>query len=43
MRWRTAAGGMTRLLVNEFRRRHLMELAMAARVMECIGARMMEL
>ena len=43
MRWRTAAGGMTRLLVNEVRRRHLMELAMAAGVMERVDARLMEL
>ena len=43
MRWRTAAGGMTRLLVNEVRRRRLLELATAAGMMECVGARPMEL
>ena len=43
MRWRTAAGGMTLLLVNEVRRRHLMELAMAAGVMKCVDALLMEL
>ena len=43
MRWRTAAGGMTRLRVNEVRRRHLMELAMETGRMECVGARLMEL
>ena len=35
MRWRTDAGGMTRLLVIEVRRRRLLELAMAAGMMEC--------
>ena len=35
MRWRTANGAMTRLSVNEVSRRHLLELAMAAWVMEC--------
>ena len=43
MRWRTAAGGMKLLLFNEVRRRHLMELAMAAGMMECVDARLMEL
>ena len=43
MRWRRAAGGITQLRVNEVRRRHLMELAMAAVVTECVGARLMEL
>ena len=43
MRWRTADGAMARLSVNDVCRRHLQELAMAARLMECVGARMMEL
>ena len=43
VRWRTADGAMTRLSVNEVSRRRLLELAMAAWVMECVGARMMEL
>ena len=43
MRWRTADGAMTRLIVNEVSRRRLLELVMAAGVMECIGARLMEL
>ena len=43
MRWRTADGAMTRLSVIEVSRRHLLELAMAAGVMECVGARLMEL
>ena len=34
MRWGVAAEGMTRLLVNEVSRSHLLELAMAAGVME---------
>ena len=42
MRWGTAAEGMTRLLVNEVSRSHLLELAMAAGVMECVGARLLE-
>ena len=43
MRWRTADGAMTRLSVNDVNRRRLLELAMAAGVMECVGARLMEL
>ena len=43
MRWRTANGAMTRLSVNEYSRRRLLELAMAAGVWECVGARLMEL
>ena len=43
MRWRTADGAMTRLSVNEVNRRRLLELAMAAGVWECVGARLMEL
>ena len=43
MRWRTADGAMTRLIVNEVSSRHLLELAMAAGVMECVGARLTEL
>ena len=34
MRWRTADEAMTRLIVNEVSRRRLLELAMAAVVME---------
>ena len=36
-------GAMTRLSVNEVSRRRLLELAMATGVMECVGARLMEL
>ena len=43
VRWRTAEGAMTRLSVNEISRRRLLELALAAGVMECVGARLMEL
>ena len=43
MRLRTADGAMTRLSVNEVSRRHLLELAMAAWVWECVDARLMEL
>ena len=43
VRWRTPDGAMTRLSVNEVSRRRLLELAMAAGVMECVGARLMEL
>ena len=43
VRWRTADGAMTRLSVKEVSRRCLLELAMAAGVMECVGARLMEL
>ena len=42
MRWGTAAEGKTRLLVNEVSRSHLLELAKAAGVMECVGARLLE-
>ena len=43
MRWLTADGAMTRLIVNEVSRRRLLELAMAAGVMECVNPRLMEL
>ena len=43
VRWRTPDGAMTRLSVNEVSRRRLLEQAMAAGVMECVGARLMEL
>ena len=43
VRWRTANGAMTRLSHNEVSRRRLLELAMAACVMECVCARLMEL
>ena len=41
MHWRTAVGTLTRERVNEINRinsRHLIELAMAAGVRECVGA-----
>ena len=43
MRWRAADGAMTQLSVREISRRRLLELAMTAGVMECVGARLMEL
>ena len=43
MRWRTAEGAMTRLIVNEVSSSCLLELAMAIGVWECVGARLMEL
>ena len=42
MRWRTADGATTRLSVNEVSRRRLLELAMAAGMMECVGARLLK-
>ena len=41
MRWRTADGAMTRLSLHEVSRRRLLELTMAAGLMECVGARPM--
>ena len=43
VRWRTADGAMTRLSVNEVSMRRLLELAMAAGLMESVCARLMEL
>ena len=43
VRWCTADGAMTGLSVNGISRRRLLELAMACGVMECVGARLMEL
>ena len=43
VRWRTANGAMTRLSVDEISRKCLLELTMAAGVMECVGTRLMEL
>ena len=43
VRWRTADGAITRLSVNKVSRRRSMELAMAAGVMKCVGARLKEL
>ena len=43
VRWCTAGGAMTQVGVNEVSRRRLLELAMAAGVMGCVGARLMEL
>ena len=43
MRWRTADGAMTQPSVNQVSKRCLLELAMAAGVKECVGARLMEL
>ena len=42
MHWRTAVGVLARPVVNEVIRRHLLELAMAAEVRECISARLLE-
>ena len=43
MRWRTVDEAMTRLSVNEVSRRRLLELPMAAGVMDGVDARLMEL
>ena len=43
VRWRTADGAMRKLSVNEVSRRRLLELALAAGLMECVGARLMEI
>ena len=42
MRWRTVDGATTRLSVSALSRGHLLELATAAGVMECVGARLLE-
>ena len=42
MRWRTAEGALTRPSVNELNRRRLLELAMAAGMRECVGARLLK-
>ena len=42
MRWGTADRAMALLIVSEVSRTRLLELAMAAGVMECVGARLME-
>ena len=41
--WHTADGAITRLSVNEVKRRRPLELAMATGVWECVGARLKEL
>ena len=38
MRWRTLEGALTHISVNEVISRHLLQLALAAAVMECVGA-----
>ena len=43
MRWDTADRAMARLSVSEVSSTRLLQLAMAAGVMECVGARLMEL
>ena len=43
VRLSTADGAITRLSVNKVSRRRLLELAMAAGVWDCVGARLMEL
>ena len=43
VRWGTAGGAMARLIVNEISRRRLLELAIVAGVMQCVGARLIEL
>ena len=43
VRWLKVDGAMTRLSVNKVSKRRLMELAVAAGVMECVGARLMKL
>ena len=43
VRWRTADGAVTRLSVSEASKRHLLELAIASGLWECVGARLMEL
>ena len=42
VRWRTADGALTRLNVDEYVRKNLLELARAAVVWECFGAWLME-
>ena len=43
VRWCTAGGAVTQVSVKEVSRRRLLELAMASRVWECVGTRLMEL
>ena len=42
VRWRTADGAVTRLNVDEYGRKCLLELARVAVVWECFGARPIE-
>ena len=42
MRWRTAVEGTTRLRVEEYVRRYLLELVRAFVMRECVGAQLME-
>ena len=42
VRWRTADGAVTRLNVDEYGRKCLLELAWVAVVWECFGARLIE-
>ena len=42
MRWRTAGGDKTRLRVEEYGRRYLLELVRAAVVQECVVAQLVE-
>ena len=40
--WRTDVGAMTRLRVEKYGRKYLLELARAVGVRECVGARLLE-
>ena len=43
VRWRTADGALTRLSVDEYGRKFLLELARAIVVWDCVGARLVEI
>ena len=43
VRWRTADGALTRLRVEEYDRRYLMNLVRAAVVWDCVGARLVKI
>ena len=43
VRWRTADGALTRLSVDEYGGKFLLELAWVAVVWDCVGDRMVEL
>ena len=42
LRWRTAVEDTTRVSVEEYVRRYLLELTRAAVMWECVGAQLME-
>ena len=43
VRWRTADGALTRLRVDEYGRRYLLNLVRATVVRDCVGARLVKI